>query len=120
MVVTEHRPVPIDPETGVTAFRNEPERDFSRAEPRERMAAALVAERSAFGRSFPLIVGGEEVRTEAEIVSVNPARPAEVVGKTASATLEDAERAVQSANWAFPGWRDTPARERAELLFRVA
>src|SRR5437870_2166575 len=109
----------IDPETGVTEFRNEPERDYSRAEARERMAAALAAERAAFGRYHPLLIDGELVETAEEIVSVNPAQPAEVVGRTASAALEDAERAVQAANHAFPTWRDTPARERAELLFRV-
>src|SRR5205823_9039917 len=108
------------PETGITIFRNEPEREYSRAEARERMAAALAAERAAFSRGYPLIIGGEEVRTAEEIVSVNPARPSEIVGRTASTTLEDAERAVQAANHAFPGWRETPARERADLLFRVA
>src|SRR5712692_3052417 len=120
MTVTTDRPVPINPETSVTEFRNEPERDYSRAEARERMAAALAAERAAFGSYHPLLIDGEAVETAEEIVSVNPAQPAEVVGRTASATLEDAERAVQAANRAFPAWRDTPARQRAELLFRVA
>jgi RHH-type proline utilization regulon transcriptional repressor/proline dehydrogenase/delta 1-pyrroline-5-carboxylate dehydrogenase len=114
------RPVPIDPETGVTEFRNEPERDYSRAEARERMAAALAAERAAFGRRHSLWIDGQAVETAEEIASVNPACPSEVVGRTASASLEDAERAVQAANRAFPAWRDTPARERAGLLFRVA
>jgi RHH-type proline utilization regulon transcriptional repressor/proline dehydrogenase/delta 1-pyrroline-5-carboxylate dehydrogenase len=112
--------VPIDPETGVSEFRNEPERDYSRADARERMAAALAAERAAFGRFHPLLIDGEPVEPAEEIASVNPARPAEVVGRTASATLADAERAVQAANRAFPAWRDTSARERADLLFRVA
>src|SRR5258708_2649242 len=98
MVTRAERPVPLDPETGVTVFRNEPERDYSRAEARERMVAALVAERTQFGRSYPLLIAGEEVRTAEEILSVNPARPAEIVGRTASATLEVAERAVQAAN----------------------
>src|SRR5437879_4594891 len=116
MEVLQHRAALIDPETGVSAFRNEPERDDSRAEARERMAAALAAERTGFGRLHPLIIDGEEAQTAEEIVSLNPANPSEVVGRTASATLADAERAVQAANQAFPGWRNTPARERAELL----
>jgi RHH-type proline utilization regulon transcriptional repressor/proline dehydrogenase/delta 1-pyrroline-5-carboxylate dehydrogenase len=120
MELTVDRPTPIDPETGVTEYRNEPERDYSRREAREAMLAALAAERAAFGRSYPLLIDGREVRTAAEIASVNPTRPSEIVGRTASATLEEAERAVQAANRAFPAWRDTPARERAELLFRVA
>ena len=86
MTVTTDRPVPIDPETSVTEFRNEPERDYSRAEARERLAAALAAERAAFGHFHPLLIDGEAVETAAEIISVNPARPAEVVGRTASAS----------------------------------
>src|SRR5260370_11484517 len=120
MTSTIERPVPIDPETGVSEFRNEPERDYSRTEARERMAAALAAERGVFGCYRPLLIDGEDVETAEAIVSVNPARPAEVAGRTASATLADAERAVQAANRAFPSWRETPARERADLLFRVA
>jgi RHH-type transcriptional regulator, proline utilization regulon repressor / proline dehydrogenase / delta 1-pyrroline-5-carboxylate dehydrogenase len=120
MAFTISPPVPTDPETGVTVFRNEPERDYSRAAAREAMAAALAAERVAFGRSHPLLIDGEAIRTSDELVSINPANPAEVVGRTASATLAEAERAVQAANRAFPGWRDTPAGERAALLFRVA
>jgi RHH-type proline utilization regulon transcriptional repressor/proline dehydrogenase/delta 1-pyrroline-5-carboxylate dehydrogenase len=120
MEVLQHRTTLIDPETGVSAFRNEPERDYSRAEARERMSAALAAERAGFGRLHLLIIDGKEVQTAEEIVSLNPANPTQVVGRTASATLAEAERAVQAANEAFPGWRNTPARERAELLFRVA
>lgn len=120
MELLKSYPAQIDPETGMPAFQNEPERDFSRAEARERMAAALAEERAGFGRYHPLLIEGEEVRTKEELVSVNPARPAEVVGRTASATLAEAERAVQAANRAFAGWRDTPARARAELLFRTA
>jgi RHH-type proline utilization regulon transcriptional repressor/proline dehydrogenase/delta 1-pyrroline-5-carboxylate dehydrogenase len=120
MAVALEPRVPIDPETGVTVFRNEPERDYSRAAARESMAAALAAERAAFGRSHPLLIDGEWVEASGELVSINPANPAEVVGRTASASLAEAERAVQAANRAFPTWRDTPARVRAELLFRVA
>src|SRR5215212_3882295 len=120
METITNRPTLIDPETGVTLFRNEPERDYSRAAAREAMMAALAAERAAFGRRYPLLIGGEQVRTTDELVSVNPAHPSEVVGRTASATLAEAECAVEAANRAFPAWRDTPARPRADLLFRVA
>ena len=43
-----------------------------------------------------------------------------MVGRCASARAEDAAAAVAAARAAFPAWRDTPARQRAELLFRAA
>jgi RHH-type transcriptional regulator, proline utilization regulon repressor / proline dehydrogenase / delta 1-pyrroline-5-carboxylate dehydrogenase len=101
-------------------YENEPERDFSRAEQREAFAQALERVRAGLGQFYPLVIGGEEVRTGEEIVSVNPSRPAEVVGRVASATTAEAERAVQAANAAWPAWRDTPPAERAAVLRRAA
>jgi RHH-type transcriptional regulator, proline utilization regulon repressor / proline dehydrogenase / delta 1-pyrroline-5-carboxylate dehydrogenase len=101
-------------------FENEPERDFTRAEQREAFARTLQRVRAGLGQSYPLVIGGEEVQTAEQIVSVNPSRPAEVVGRVASATTAEAERAVQAANAAWPAWRDTSPAERAAVLRRAA
>jgi RHH-type proline utilization regulon transcriptional repressor/proline dehydrogenase/delta 1-pyrroline-5-carboxylate dehydrogenase len=53
-------------------------------------------------------------------VSVNPARPDQVVGRTFLASPKEAERAVVAAAKAAPAWRDTPAADRARGLFRLA
>ncbi|MBI2842227.1 MAG: L-glutamate gamma-semialdehyde dehydrogenase [Armatimonadetes bacterium] len=116
----ETRPGPARPDKYEKAFANEPERDFSRAENIDRMRHALERVRGQFDRRWPLVVGGKEVFTEDHIVSVNPARPSEVVGRTASATTKEAEMAVEAAKKAFPAWRDTPAEDRAHYLFRAA
>jgi malonate-semialdehyde dehydrogenase (acetylating)/methylmalonate-semialdehyde dehydrogenase len=47
----------------------------------------------------------------------NPAT-GEVSGRVALADATDADRAVEAAAAAFPGWRDTPALHRARVLFR--
>jgi len=60
------------------------------------------------------------VSTAREIVSTNPARPTEVVGRLASAGREEAEQAVQAARNALPAWRAAPASERASVLRRAA
>jgi RHH-type proline utilization regulon transcriptional repressor/proline dehydrogenase/delta 1-pyrroline-5-carboxylate dehydrogenase len=105
---------------GVPPFENEPHADFARADLREGFAKALTLVRKAHGREYPLVVNGREVHTGKTAPSVNPARPSEVVGLVAQATREEAEQAVQAARRAFPAWRDTPAHERAQALWRAA
>ncbi|MGH7277730.1 MAG: aldehyde dehydrogenase family protein, partial [Candidatus Rokuibacteriota bacterium] len=84
------------------------------------MAAALAEVHPAFGRTYPLVIGGELVGTDAELVSIDPSRPGEVVGRTASASPSDVDRAVEAAVRAFPAWRDAAVAERVRLLGRVA
>lgn len=50
----------------------------------------------------------------------NPARPDQLVGHAASATIEDVHRAVKSAHGAFAGWAAKSMAERAEILRGVA
>src|SRR5436305_10182279 len=52
--------------------------------------------------------------------SLNPARPAEVIGHHAAATLDDVDSAVAAAGEAFADWSQAPAKEPAALLFDVA
>ena len=47
----------------------------------------------------------------------NPAN-AERVGHAPRCTTADVERAIEAAHAAFPGWRATPAKTRAQLLRR--
>ena len=50
----------------------------------------------------------------------NPARPSELVGHAASATVQDVEDAVQAAHGAFPSWAAMGFAERAKILRNVA
>jgi aldehyde dehydrogenase (NAD+) len=47
----------------------------------------------------------------------NPADSDDLVGVFPESGREDVEAAVAAARQAFPGWRDTPAPRRAEILF---
>ncbi len=49
----------------------------------------------------------------------NPARHDDLVGLFARSNREDVERAVDAAQRAFNAWSETPAPQRAEMLFRV-
>ncbi len=51
--------------------------------------------------------------------NINPAT-GELVAKFQAGTREDVKKAVKAAKRAFPGWRDTPAPERADMLLRVS
>ena len=50
----------------------------------------------------------------------NPARPAELVGRAASATVDDVNTAVRAAHAAYPAWSALSYAERAERLTVIA
>ena len=101
-------------------FVNEPVVDLARPEVRLAMEAALAGVKAQLGREYEMVIGGERVRTEGKIVSVNPARPAEVVGVHQAAGEEHVEGAMRAAQAAFVSWSRKPMQERVELLVRVA
>ncbi|MFB7617492.1 aldehyde dehydrogenase family protein [Kitasatospora sp. NPDC056181] len=55
-----------------------------------------------------------------ELLSVNPARPKEVVATGRLAQARDLDDAVAAAREAFPGWAATPHHGRAGVLAHVA
>ena len=101
-------------------FENEPHADFSRAEARDAVVAALASVRERLGAEQPLVIGGRRVETAERIVSVNPSRAVEIVGRVAAAGAAEIDQAVAAAIRAFPAWRDAGANGRAEILGRVA
>src|SRR5665213_2201782 len=101
-------------------FVNEEFVDFTLAENRRAMQAALAEVESQLGRSYDLVIGGRRVRTEGSIVSSNPARPAQVVGTHSRAGSQHVQLAIDAAQTAFADWSRRPAVERAGLLFRAA
>jgi 1-pyrroline-5-carboxylate dehydrogenase len=103
-----------------TEFRNEPFTDFTKEENAQAMRAAIESVKGQLGKEYPLVIGGERINTGSTLDSINPANRTEVVGKFHKATQELAERAVETAFEAFKTWRNVPADQRAQLLFRVA
>ncbi len=103
-----------------TEFRNEPLTDFSKEENAQAMRAAIERVKTQLGDEYPLVIGGERIKTGSTLESINPANRSQVVGRFHKATKELAERAVETAYEAFQSWRNVPVAERAQLLFRVA
>ena len=69
------------------------------------MREALERVGDRLGHEYPLIIGGERVKTSGKIESRNPARPAQLVGLHQKAGAEHAEQAVQAALEAFETWQ---------------
>ncbi len=104
----------------VNVFRNEPFLDFSLAENRDKMTEAFQKVRRQFNKKYSLLIGGKEILTEKETLSVNPAKPSEVVGRISSAGRAEAEQAIAEARKALSEWKKKLPSERAAYLFRAA
>lgn len=104
----------------LTPFRNEPYTDFTIEANARAYRAALEQVGRRLGQSYPLIIGGEAIMTDETSTSINPARPEQVVGRFAKATVEHADQAVRAAAQAFESWRWVPPAERAGYLLKAA
>ncbi|MBK8856918.1 MAG: proline dehydrogenase family protein [Opitutaceae bacterium] len=103
------------------SFINAANTDFSIAANRARQAAALQEfAGSRLGKKWPVIINGKKIADRPFLPSVNPARPAQVVGYWAKGTVQDAEDAVAASVAFFPKWRATPVEDRARMLERAA
>ena len=51
------------------------------------MRVALAAERAAFGKDYPLVIGGKSVTGDQWIDSVNPSKPSEKIGRVVAALV---------------------------------
>jgi len=106
--------------TGGSRFKNEPHTDFSKAANREAMQAALDDVAEQLGREYPLVINGRAERTKATIVSRNPSHSEQIVGHVASATTDDATKAIDAARRAFKRWSRMEPAYRAEYIELVA
>jgi 1-pyrroline-5-carboxylate dehydrogenase len=103
-----------------TPFKNAPFTDFSQLENRQAQLEALEQVKSELGQTYPLIIGGKKITSEATFASINPSQPEQVIGHFASATIEQANEAVQAAEEAFKSWKRVPVEERVGYLFAAA
>jgi len=68
-----------------------------------------------------MFIDGQFVESASgQVMEVTDPATEEVLNVVPKGTTEDVERAVAAAKGAFPGWRQTPAPERANLLHQAA
>ncbi|MGH9188870.1 MAG: proline dehydrogenase family protein [Acidimicrobiales bacterium] len=90
-------------------------RDFSTA-----VEGMADSSRGGLGATVAAVIGGRRFMTPETIVSVDPAKPATTVALSACCGVDEADEAIEVALGAWPAWRDSPAPERAGVLFRAA
>ncbi len=90
--------------------------DYAEEEVRTKTAQAFQRVRQQLGKTYLPLINGEYVNTPEYVDSLNPSNFSEVVGKVGLISVEQAEQAMQAAKAAFPGWRKTPAKQRADIL----
>jgi RHH-type transcriptional regulator, proline utilization regulon repressor / proline dehydrogenase / delta 1-pyrroline-5-carboxylate dehydrogenase len=94
--------------------------DFCEQKVRDEFAEAVAAVKLRLPLDVPLVTAGRSVMSENPHSHVSPNDPDLVVARVSRATTVQAEEALQVSSRAFPAWRDTPLRDRAELLEGVA
>jgi 1-pyrroline-5-carboxylate dehydrogenase len=81
---------------------------------------AIDGVRTSFGRSYPLMIGGREVRAEREFDDRSPIDTRMLLGTFQQASREQVREAIVAAKAAFPAWSERPWSERVALLKKVA
>jgi len=110
----------IEPRSPQGGFANEPFVDFKQPGNARKMQGSLELVGMQLGLEYDLIIGGHRIRTEGKIRSLNPARPAQVVGVHQKAGAEHAEQAMKAALDAFESWSRVSTQERVSLLLGAA
>src|SRR5206468_8808792 len=81
---------------------------------------AIEQVKSAFGKSYPLIIGGKEARASAEFDDRSPIDTRILLGNFQSASREQVRDAIAAGRAAFPEWSARPWRERVASARQVA
>jgi 1-pyrroline-5-carboxylate dehydrogenase len=102
------------------AFKTEKYNDFTKPAIRQKMENALAMTRSAFGKEYNIIIGGKRIKLDNKFHSYNPSKKGEVIGTFQKADEKTAEQAMQAALETFQSWQYTPAKVRANYLFKMA
>jgi 1-pyrroline-5-carboxylate dehydrogenase len=82
--------------------------------------AALERARAGLGRTYPMLIGGEERTGGKTFEDRSPIDRELVVARFPLGTRQDVRDAIDAARDAYPAWRDTPWRDRLAVLRRAA
>lgn len=103
-----------------TSFSYAPDTDYADTEKRLAAEQALEEVKQQLGKTYLPLIDGEYVETANYLDSGNPSRETELVGKVGQISVEQAEQAMNAAKQAFASWKNTSAKERANILRQAA
>ncbi len=101
-------------------FINEPHTDFSQASSRAAMTQAITSVRGRLGRTLTYRVPPGLSPSGPELVSLNPGRPSDVVGRLRGFAPADTAGLVQAILPKLGPWSTTAPEQRADILVKAA
>ncbi|MDB9468067.1 L-glutamate gamma-semialdehyde dehydrogenase [Dolichospermum circinale] len=90
--------------------------DFAKEESRDSSRLAFENVRQQLGKTYLPFINEEYVNTTTFVDSLNPSNFSQIVGKVGLLSVEQAEEAMKFAKAAFPAWKKTPVKQRADIL----
>ena len=81
---------------------------------------AIEQVKSSFGKSYPLVIGGSQVKASEEFDDRSPIDTRILLGRFQQGGREHVRSAIAEAKAAFPGWSRRPWRDRVARLKKVA
>jgi 1-pyrroline-5-carboxylate dehydrogenase len=82
--------------------------------------AAIERVTGTFGRSYPMVIGGRDVRAAAEFDDRSPIDTRILLGTFQNASRDQVRSAIAAARAAYPAWSARPWRERVALIKKAA
>jgi len=101
-------------------YKTEPLTDFNNPDNVLKYKEGLSIVKDYLGKDYPLIIGGQRIKTSRTYTSKNPADHNEIIGTIHQAGMKEAEKAMTAALDAFEKWKRVPAKVRADVLFKAA
>src|SRR5436190_124010 len=81
---------------------------------------AIASVKTRFGKSYPMFIGGREVRAASEFDDRSPIDTRILLGRFQNGSREQVRDAIAAARAAFPAWSARPWRERVALVKKIA
>jgi 1-pyrroline-5-carboxylate dehydrogenase len=100
--------------------QNEPVKSYAPGTPERAELQQRLTELQSQQIELPLVVGGEEVRTDKTFEAVMPHDKDHVLATVHAGGPEEVDRAVKAAADAWEDWHRTPWEERAAVFLRAA
>lgn len=102
------------------SFTYAPDSDYADTEKRLAAERALERVKQELGKTYLPLIDGKYIETANYLDSLNPSRTSELVGKVGQISVEQARQAMDAALAAFKSWKNTTAKERANILRKAA